>query len=552
MSKSARGSKKKGRSFRTKSSSAQLIERGGDAKRRAPANRIGARGEAAFAHLAAQEGLIPTKLQEDVGLDFICQVDEDPHSLQSSTIASGVVGVSVRSTTSTDGRIALDRSDATDLLRADFPVCVILIKEEGGSDTPWFMPLDAEFRDRLLTFLASQKASLSVTPKTFRPWSEFRSWVTAALVPGSTEQEKIRAAERRLGQSITDVTLEIRRDAHGSLTVVTAMDLYAYFSTLDDDDRYRLYEATFGAADRASSRIAALALKQELVSELNHLPSPFVLQGFTYVDRSMLRVDGPAGSAECMFVKTSNGEHTGWSRGNGFSLTASKSKQAGSVWVHELAAFVDPEEDLDLAADEDLLSFLTCCLPNARIVADASKSPFFAEQFGDLPFYGWFSGYFARASNLRGWSSNILALRDALDEETLHTMAWLAALSDIATGVARMGFSLEADSDPDLPATFRLPVLANTARASVIAWLDCSGLVLLNEDGQGIRGISIEEVRSVELEFRDRFNKRTTDPEFLFDPRMIMARGRHGFYQASDGADYENCPTLTFLSIEGF
>ena len=331
------------------------------------------------------------------------------------------------------------------------------------------------------------------------------------------------------------------------------MDLYAYFSTLDDDDRYKLYEATFGAADRASSRIAALALKQELVSELNRLPSPFVLQGFTYVDHSVLRVDGPAGSAECMFVKTSNGEHTGWTRGNGFSLTASKSKLAGSVWVHELAAFVDPDEDLDLAADEDLLTFLTCPASPMRVLSPTLVlSLSLRSNSAICHSIRWFSGYFGRARSLRGWSSNIVALRDALDEETLHTMAWLAALSDMATGAARVGFSLEVDSDPNLPATFRLPVLANTARASTIAWLDCSGLVLLDQNGQGLRGITIQEVHSVELEIRDRLNKRTTDPEFVFDPQMIMARGRHGFYQATDGEDYENCPGLTFLNIEGF
>jgi hypothetical protein len=135
----------------TNSSLARSTSRRSDAKRRAQANRIGAVGEAAFAHLAAREGLLPTKLQEDVGLDFLCQVDEDPHSRRSSTIAPIVIGVSVRSTTSAKGRIVLDRSDAADLLRADFPVCVVLL-HEGQSDTAWFAPLDTEFRGRLLDF----------------------------------------------------------------------------------------------------------------------------------------------------------------------------------------------------------------------------------------------------------------------------------------------------------------------------------------------------------------------------------------------------------------
>jgi hypothetical protein len=99
------------------------------------------------------------------------------------------------------------------------------------------------------------------------------------------------------------------------------------------------YEATFGAPHRASSRIGALALKQELITELSGLPSPFVLQGFGYIGHRPLQVDGPAGRSECTFAHASNGEHSGWCRDIGFALTVSKSKRAGNVWVHELAAF---------------------------------------------------------------------------------------------------------------------------------------------------------------------------------------------------------------------
>ena len=426
-----------------------------EGKRRAAANRIGTRGEAAFSYYATLAGLLPTKFQEDVGLDFICQVDENPASFPSSTIASAVIGVSVRSTSKVGGRIALDRSDAADLLRADFPVCVVLLEENGLSDTPWFASLDAGFRDQLLNFLASKRKTFTFTSNECRPWSDFRSWVDSAMTPGSAEQEKIKAAESRLEKSIANVKLEVRRDARGALTIVTAMDLYAYFSTLDDADRYKLYEATFGAAHRASSRVKSLALKKELVSELSHLPDPWVLGGFTYLNHSVLRVEGVAGSADCTFTKTSNGEHTGWCRGNGFSLTASKSKKEGSVWIHELAAFADPEEDLDLSTDEELLTFLNCCVPGARI-GDPSPAAcrLLVEEFGALSYYGWFSQYFNRAKNLSGWSAEVAVLRDAVDEETLNTMAWLAALSDMPTAVGKIAFSLESDSEPDPTSNF--------------------------------------------------------------------------------------------------
>ena len=62
--------------------------------------------------------------------------------------------------------------------------------------------------------------------------------------------------------------------------------------------------------------------------------------------------------------------------------------------------------------------------------------------------------------------------------------------------------------------TFRLPVLANTVRASVIAWLECSGYVLLGE-GPNLYRESLLTSESVKLEIRPRSEKRTNDPGFF-------------------------------------
>jgi hypothetical protein len=227
--------------------------------------------------------------------------------------------------------------------------------------------VDADFREELLTFLTSKNETMSLTPSACEPWSSIRARLTAAMDDGFIEQQKITAAERRLAVAIENVSLEVRRGSDGSLTLVTAMDLYSYFRRLDGPDSQKLYEATFGAAKRASARISQLALKQELVSELETLPKPLVLRGFTYDDPRILRVQGPAGESEGSFLRTSNGEHSGWCMPQGFALTASKRKQEGSVWVHELRAFADPEEDIDLTADDTLMNFLLCCEPGARL-----------------------------------------------------------------------------------------------------------------------------------------------------------------------------------------
>jgi hypothetical protein len=475
---------------------------------------------------------LPTKIEEDVGFDFVCQVDEDPTSAAPSGIAPSLIGVAVRTTTRRDGRITLHRSDVVALLRADFPVSIVLVHSQGGQDTAWFAPLDADVRNRLLEFLASGAATHSLTPADCRAWSDIRSWVRSAVVAGATEQEKLRAAERQLGEALGDVRLEVRRGSNGAVTMVTAMDFYRTFSALDQAEEEALYVATFGAVDRKSERIASLALRRELVSALDDLPTPLILAGFTQADNCVLRVEGANGAADCEFIKTSNGEHVGWCRPNGFALTASRRRRRGDLWVHELASFADPEEAIDLGADRRLFDFLACCTPDARVgeVGD-DPLPFFVDQFSGLRECGWFAAYLRRAETLSGWSPRAVALNDAIDNETLETLAWLAALAERPSAVGQMTFTLGSDCRPDRPATFTVPVVANMARATVIAWLECEGHVLLGDDGRSLVGISIVRVNSVTIEIRDATAKQTVHPEFIFDNQVVVARDSDGFAQ---------------------
>ena len=115
------------------------------------------------------------------------------------------------------------------------------------------------------------------TPVACRPWSQFRNWVAAVVETGSTEREKIKAVEQRIGKSIADVSLEVRRDAQGSLTLSLSMDLYTYFAILSDPTVLSFMKLPSAPL---------IELRQDRRSGLEagahhrtyDLPSPFVLQ----------------------------------------------------------------------------------------------------------------------------------------------------------------------------------------------------------------------------------------------------------------------------------
>jgi hypothetical protein len=136
----------------------------------------------------------------------------------------------VRSTGKSAKSVSLDRQDATNLLRADFPVCVAIVDDAPSVPTAWVRPLDSKFREQLLSFLASDARTLSIKPADCVPWSDIRQWLVTVKF-GSVEEGRISAAQHRLQETIGDVSLEVRRDSGGAVTVVTALDLYDIYAT---------------------------------------------------------------------------------------------------------------------------------------------------------------------------------------------------------------------------------------------------------------------------------------------------------------------------------
>jgi hypothetical protein len=495
-------------------------------KRRTPSQRAGFVGEQAFAYFASQIGLLPTKIVEDVGLDYLCQMDEDVQSSNSSTISANVLGACVRASGGVDGRIELTRSDANAVLAANFPVCIVLVHQVPGGPVPYYRLADATFRGELIDFLASRRKTTSLTPGRCKPWCELPRDLLALSGTGFVEEQRLKSAENRLTSHLGSVTLEIRRVADGSLTLVTALDLYAFFEGTDSD---AMALATFGAARRREHRIGQLALKRQLLDDLAGLPSRLVLAGFTTEGDRTLRVDGPEGASVREFLYTTNGTHMGWYLREGLAFTVSKRIQEGGVWVHKMRAFADPEEKLTLPEVPGLGDFLACCVPGARLRdSDMLGEGMDVSYFEGLHELRWLAKYLRDARGLPGWREEVVFLRDATDEETLNTLAWLSALSLQPSQVSRLGFSL-TEHDPDSAASFRLPVLVNTVNSSLVCWLSCLGKVRVGDGG--IEALSVKDVVDVRLEVSHRLRKTTKHPEFVMAPQVIIARGRESWEQ---------------------
>ena len=492
-------------------------------KGRNRSNRIGAAGEAAFASFATDRGLLPTKAQEDVGIDFVCQVDIDPASFGTSRIAGGFVGFAVRATEASDHRARLSRDDAELLLRMDAPVGVVLVDGAPNARTFYHRMVDEEFAQELATFLDSNQQSLSVSPTRCHGEARFHDDVLNALRPGEVERRRLAVAEARLTGKLGHVQIDIARNAAGALTLVSKFQFWDMFRDLDDEQRELLRLATFGAPELFPDRLEAMAVPADLVAELDGLPTPYVLGGEVRFRESELVVEGPNGRATGTFRETGNNTHYGHIHDAGFALTVSERQQHEGRWVHWLSALVDPDVALDLAEHPDLWTFLAAAVSGATIVdVDRPTWRFEVSAFGDLWRIGRLAACMKDAAGLPGWSSEIAQLRDADDDETGHALNWLSAVGRDITMVPPVSFETQLNQRSGFdrnPGLWRVPVIANTRRAGVLTWLTCAGDVLTRDDR--IVGVDTKKYLNVRIEIREqRFPKTTILPEFVFQPEL--------------------------------
>lgn len=509
-------------------------------KERNPSNRIGHRGESEFRAFASRHGLLPTKVEDDYGVDFICFVDEDAASRRTTRVSGAVIGVAVRAS-GRDGRVRLTRKDAVALLRAEFPIAFVVVHLV--ADTPAFhhRVLDPDFAEALAAFLDSGRSTYSVTPATCRPGDAFGGDVRVLLAAGTVERRRVEVAERRVRHRINGVSVEVRRSRKGALTVVTALNLYDYFDQLDEQARDRLHLATFGHPERQQERLTELAVRQDLLDDLSELPEPLVLGGFTAFAEVELRVRHNAQEAVCGFSYTSNGTHSGYVHPAGFALTISGRKQVGGDWVHELGAFADPHAPLDPREVPDLNAFLRLCRPDARIERVGTDAGTFAvSHFGGLTLYGSYAACASLAATIDGWDRVAVDLRDATDEETLTTFAWLAALAEDPIAVSRLAFvTSERDESTfeQRPAIWTTPVVANTKSGSVVVELSCDGTQYV-EEGGSLVGFRAEQVQNIRVTPEGRLSKASKWPEFVLGPSgPVIAVTERGWSQVEPIVD---------------
>jgi Domain of unknown function (DUF4365) len=189
-------------------------------KRRSLGQRIGTKGEKRFALWATDRRLSTNKVDDDYGVDFLCQILRSVGKNRSEEATGALLAVQVKATDGrTRPRVTLDRQDAVNLLRQTQTTALVAV----GPEEPYvhFLFLDQAFIDRLSLFLASPNSTASVRLDEMKADSEeFDRQLSYLSQPGTQHRLRIYKAEKDIVAAIPGSSLSVQHLSGGGIAVV--------------------------------------------------------------------------------------------------------------------------------------------------------------------------------------------------------------------------------------------------------------------------------------------------------------------------------------------
>ncbi len=508
------------------SRSVNQLDRPESGKRRSFGQRVGTDGELAFRLLASSNGLLPTKVEEDFGTDFWCQVDLNHVSRQSSPIGATVLGACVRATTSAAGVVYLSPQDARNLLSSGTPMVFVLVHLTSGPATaPTYHRLvDEQFVSDMHAFLKSGQTRMEVSPGDCQESGSFRGSVDRMLEHGYSNRVQVAVAESGVNSVLPNTSVHVRTGSNGQLTWVSTVDYYSLFERLDDGQERQLLHAAFGADERAAARISELSFRSDVIEFLTSLPQPLVFSGYSQEMPTALRVIRDESDVTEPFEFRAIGTHSGYVHDGGISLIFSEARDRDGQKVHETELYVDPDVSValeDLTTAVDFFGLLS----HGASVFRRDQDPRIDKGFDAGDLFPGLEGLAAMidgwrtCTSVEGWPERSVELRDFANHDAFNTIVGFAGIlrggrapvSSITFGDYEL---VPEGTELDLaPATVLLPVVGNLRHHSLILQLALEATAH-SWNGETV-ALEFGALLDAEFEVRARVEKSTPYPEIV-------------------------------------
>ena len=514
--------------------------------------QVGSSGEKFFAYWASQHRLLATKAEDDIGIDYLCQVSTPVQGSTSLEAQGSMLGAQVKSVVSgASARVVLERIDAVDLLNQTQATCLFGVQLD--AEIVRFRFIDTGFVDQLLTFVAGNNESWSFP---FADLSEDAEdfYIALAQIANPFFQQRLRIhqAQRRLERAIPGAAFSVRTCGAGTSSYVhvpRVHDAYLIDEAAAGNARIQILER--GYADPTQQGIGFLPEIQQIVNETQS--TALVLTGAAgeIVD---VKIRSNGDEATASFDVREYRDEVSLVHRAGFRLTVSAARKNSDHYVHELEhdLFV-PDQRYDW--DDETFAFFELFRPGAELVLPGGRVwplTMFGESVQHLG---------AAIKACRGVSEALqklldFALADLNDEEFSHSLNFLNAflLEGITVEQLVQGFVLGPGAE--LPTTslstrrfeIRLPVGLNWKSSGVVAWITGQAEGFIHEGK--LCGFRMARQSGWSIETHPRFDKSLYPEAWFFADWPPIPIG--SLQVGVSSFDYSGCETPLEAELEPF
>jgi hypothetical protein len=335
-------------------------------KKRSPSQRIGELGEDTFQFFARKRGLIPTKIPNDYGIDFFCQLTKILPNGHESVLPSSIA-VNVRSSDQKRIRAKYSRDDIKLLLKSEFPMLLILVDIRNNKVYHKF--LDKELMEFFYSELLKGAKYISIIYKEMSSSDEdFHRSLSLITTIRYREMLRLRAAELRLSQIIGPSRLQVHRFSEGSLAVVEVRNFEDIFKHQEDKIKSKVREVLLTSRLDRGFSLPTEHLNRAIVDEIGDFAEKIAVITKIHSKPEKLFVKSDENVVECIFEVRPLGDEFSFYHVSGLSIIFSGPRKGEEgLHYHNFEVKYNDLSSEPMFNHKEIISFLKNCKENTTI-----------------------------------------------------------------------------------------------------------------------------------------------------------------------------------------
>ncbi|WP_428503078.1 hypothetical protein [Roseateles sp.] len=476
-----------------------------DAKRRAIAQKIGRQGELIFEQWATEGNFSANKLQDDYGIDYLCQ-QMLPTANGQEEITGLAALVQVRATTAEKApRIGFDRVDVETALRQSGVFCAAAVAL--ADKQVHFRFLDLALLETWVEFLRSDRQSISMRLDTMRQGIKDFSDELASLSRHSQRARFMKARARlQLEEAIPGALMRTNSGDAGDWATVVVPNLMSIVSA-QPDQHEALAAKMFRPVpfpDGLEEILTEHRLHASLFAVKELVDGPLWVAGVAEHE-VMFELSLGEDRVESPFLMRRVGDERAYIGASGLVLriTDARHDADSGQHLHRMSFSVEGAGARTLA-DSGQLDFLRMLRPGARL--NEAGRPLLPVEAFDVSRFGRSIEAIELVCDQLKIPLSDVTLSDLADETFARNLGVLEAILALGERPVFPAFVLELEDDEIREeqwkgCVYRVPVTFGFKQHSLVAWIEGSGEVYLH-DGvvRGLRFITKESAEVIPMD----------------------------------------------------